>query len=268
MRAFVLSAIALIFAGAGVVPTQGEPYWFAFEFDDPNDVPQGEGWLRRYQPEPFGYVENGVLTYDSSDPRSYDFWEYYSSALDPGPNEVFVCEWKLWTEWVSYWADPSVAIQSDDAWVVCLVFGPDNIHSFCENVDIPVEPGWHSYQFISPDMRTYELYVDGALTREGWFAHRFVTSLVIWGDGGDGVASTHRWDWLRFGVIGAPLTGDANCDGMVSFADINPFVQALIDPEAYQYAYPDCWAGNVDINADGTLTFGDINPFIDLLRPP
>jgi hypothetical protein len=55
---------------------------------------------------------------------------------------------------------------------------------------------------------------------------------------------------------------------MVSFADINPFVQALIDPEAYQYAYPDCWAGNVDINADGTLTFGDINPFIDLLRPP
>ncbi|MBP7747609.1 MAG: M28 family peptidase [Phycisphaerae bacterium] len=59
--------------------------------------------------------------------------------------------------------------------------------------------------------------------------------------------------------------GDLNCDGLVDFRDINPFILILTNPEAWAAAYPDCPSANGDINGDGSITFGDINPFIALL---
>jgi hypothetical protein len=114
-------------------------------------------------------------------------------------------------------------------------------------------------------MRTYSFYIDCALAREGWFAHRFLTSLVQWGDVVLGEASRHHWDRFRFGVLVAPVAGDVNCDGAVNLGDINPFVEALSDPQGYQNAYPNCWPSNADVNGDGSVNFGDINPFVDLL---
>ncbi len=61
------------------------------------------------------------------------------------------------------------------------------------------------------------------------------------------------------------LLGDLNCDGGVDFGDINPFIQILTDPAAWQATYPTCPPANGDINTDGTIDFGDINPFIALL---
>jgi hypothetical protein len=64
------------------------------------------------------------------------------------------------------------------------------------------------------------------------------------------------------------VAGDMNCDGTISFADINPFVQYLSNFSAWQAAYPGCPAQNGDINGDGTYgqgSFGDINPFVALL---
>ena len=61
------------------------------------------------------------------------------------------------------------------------------------------------------------------------------------------------------------LRGDLNCDGVVNFGDINAFVLALSDPNAYQRAYPNCPLLNGDINADDHVDFGDINPFVALL---
>jgi hypothetical protein len=63
-------------------------------------------------------------------------------------------------------------------------------------------------------------------------------------------------------------TGDVNCDGVVDFGDINPFVQVLSNPSAWQATYPRCPLLNADINGDGTYgqnSFGDINPFVTLL---
>lgn len=59
--------------------------------------------------------------------------------------------------------------------------------------------------------------------------------------------------------------GDMNCDGAVTFKDINPFVTALSGPAAYQAAYPDCVWLHADANQDGTVDFKDINPFVALL---
>ncbi len=58
--------------------------------------------------------------------------------------------------------------------------------------------------------------------------------------------------------------GDLNCDGVVTFLDINPFVLALSDPAGYAQQYPDCHITNGDLNGDGQVTFADINPFVAL----
>lgn len=260
MKPFAAWGLAFVLAGSAAY---ADTYWFAYEFDDPNDLPQGEGWSRRYQPQPFGVVHDGTLTYDSNDPQSYDFWEYSRpGALDPGPNEILLVEWRLRTEWVSYYGDPRVSVKSDDAWVVSLTFDVDTIHSEHEYVDIAIPLGdWHTYRLLSENMRTYEFYIDGALAREGAFAHRYATSQVQWGDQWQGVASSHDWAWFRVGTLQAPVSGDTNCDGYVDFGDINPFVQVLTTGEGY----PGCWPENADINGDGSVDFADINPFVELL---
>ncbi|MEW6252398.1 MAG: hypothetical protein AB1716_17300 [Planctomycetota bacterium] len=59
--------------------------------------------------------------------------------------------------------------------------------------------------------------------------------------------------------------GDLNCDGVVDFDDINPFVLALSDPGGYAAQYPDCDIRTGDVNGDGNVNFDDINPFVALL---
>jgi hypothetical protein len=62
--------------------------------------------------------------------------------------------------------------------------------------------------------------------------------------------------------------GDVNCDGVINFGDINPFVQFLSNFAGWVVTYPDCNALNGDINCDGTYgehSFGDINPFVALM---
>jgi predicted small integral membrane protein len=60
-------------------------------------------------------------------------------------------------------------------------------------------------------------------------------------------------------------TGDTNCDDMVDFDDINPFVLALSDPAGYASAYPNCNILSADCNGDGFVDFDDINPFVAIL---
>ena len=59
--------------------------------------------------------------------------------------------------------------------------------------------------------------------------------------------------------------GDMNCDGLVNFGDIDPFVLAITDANAYSIAYPDCDQHNADINGDALVNFGDIDPFVALI---
>lgn len=64
----------------------------------------------------------------------------------------------------------------------------------------------------------------------------------------------------------AVCLGDVNCDGAVTFADIDPFVARLGCPNSNPAA---CNAGcnwqNADINSDGAVTFADIDPFVGTL---
>ncbi len=56
---------------------------------------------------------------------------------------------------------------------------------------------------------------------------------------------------------------DANCDGTVDFFDIDPFLQALFDPPAYQAAFCGGSFCATDTNCDGGVDFFDIDPFIN-----
>jgi hypothetical protein len=59
--------------------------------------------------------------------------------------------------------------------------------------------------------------------------------------------------------------GDTNCDGLVSFVDIQPFVAALTDKVSYTGAQPDCHWRQADCDGDGDVDFLDIGPFVELL---
>ncbi len=62
--------------------------------------------------------------------------------------------------------------------------------------------------------------------------------------------------------------GDANCDGLVDFDDINPFVRALVGYEVYKLHHPDCHWLDGDCNGDGDVDFDDIRPFVAKLESP
>jgi hypothetical protein len=61
------------------------------------------------------------------------------------------------------------------------------------------------------------------------------------------------------------LLGDVNCDGTVDAFDIDPFVMALVDPDAFQAAYPACSLSHADINGDGAVNAFDIDAFVQCL---
>ena len=88
----------------------------------------------------------------------------------------------------------------------------------------------------------------------GWY----LVSCTVTDD--DGVSIT---DWRHLNV--PPLAGDLNCDGAVDNFDVDAFVLALVQPEAYYATYPDCNHLHADANGDGSVDSFDIDPFVDLL---
>lgn len=66
-------------------------------------------------------------------------------------------------------------------------------------------------------------------------------------------------------VISTPIIhGDMNCDGAFNNFDIDPFVQALLDPTGYAATYPGCNAlAHGDLNNDGALNNFDIDAFVN-----
>ncbi len=217
MKHVILLLFTAAALGTLVSTARAEQYWIAYEG---NDLPENEGWQRRWGDweGPFGEgafrtVDDGILTIDSlHDQGVYDFARFdRPGQLDPGPGELFVIEWQLKVDQVistygSY--DPSVSVHSDDGWIVGFGYYEDGIESKFENdAWIPITPGvFHEYQLYSLDMRTYELYIDGVFARQGEFWDGLMESYVTWGDAVSGAASLSHWDYLRFGVVPEPCS--------------------------------------------------------------
>jgi hypothetical protein len=272
MRLGILALVALSLAAVG----EAEPYWIEWDGSDwpentnPGWVRSWGNWQGPHQGGAYRTLENGVLTYDSLyDPGVYD-WYYMQrpGLLDPGPGQVLLVEWKLWTEQVVGWyGDRGLAVHSDQGRYVLLVFNEGSVFSVCEQKVIAyLQPGqFHEFALWSTDMSIYHLGIDGEEVATGVFHQGVSTSLLSWGDLVQGAASLHHWTFVRYGVVPAPQAGDVNCDGSFDFADINPFVQALSNWRAWQSTYPGCWTSNVDMNGDGSVGLDDINPFVEAL---
>jgi hypothetical protein len=59
--------------------------------------------------------------------------------------------------------------------------------------------------------------------------------------------------------------GDVNCDDSLTIDDIEPFVLALIDPDAYAAMFPSCALSRADLNGDGFEDAADIALFVSYL---
>ena len=119
------------------------------------------------------------------------------------------------------------------------------------------------------------------MTQSAWTAQTYDISAVAtnqaavyvrWGyQVGNGAYIYSGWNLDDIQIWGlkasgaAYAVGDLNCDGSVTFGDINPFVLALSNAASYAAAYPNCDVKLGDINSDGSVNFSDINPFVALL---
>lgn len=62
-----------------------------------------------------------------------------------------------------------------------------------------------------------------------------------------------------------PCPGDLNCDGLVNFADISPFIAALKAGSPDHWSSPCPWLHG-DTNGDGTVNFADLSGFIARIK--
>lgn len=100
----------------------------------------------------------------------------------------------------------------------------------------------------------YHLYMATEINNSGWIA---------------GYGHTAQGKITGFVLkTRAATPGDLNCDGVVNNFDIDPFVLALTNADAYAAAYPDCDMRAADVNADGVVNNFDIDSFVALLVGP
>ncbi|MBK9127935.1 MAG: hypothetical protein IPM13_09055 [Phycisphaerales bacterium] len=66
-------------------------------------------------------------------------------------------------------------------------------------------------------------------------------------------------------LVRVDVVGDLNCDGEVTFDDLDAFMLALTDPSGYAQAHPDCRLLLGDVDGDGQLTFDDIDYWVALI---
>lgn len=60
-------------------------------------------------------------------------------------------------------------------------------------------------------------------------------------------------------------SGDMDCDGQISIADIAPFVLALVNPDGYAAQFPQCDVMLADFNGDNAVAVADIGQMIQIL---
>ncbi len=163
-------------------------------------------------------------------------WTQFTAAVPAGTHEL---KWE-------YLKDSSASYGSDTVWVDDLLVTTD-LTSWTDIIDLTA-PGATSATWTPTQTGTTNK----------------VRVRAYYGGGNYG-----EWDESNglFTVQEGPqyVLGDANCDGVLDFDDINPFVLALSDPAAYQVAYPGCPLSNSDCNQDGVADFDDINAFVALL---
>jgi len=259
MRFVLLATLAI------GLPRASADWWYTYEASE-GTFPEQQGWQRNTDGGGAQrWFEDGAFVLDASaDPAII---ESYSRGMEslPDPDDAthaFVCDWRMEVASTTGWWDPTFFVTFKGYGDVMLGFQTDRIYSLHEGKYIAYfEPAvFHRYRLVTKDLDTYTLAIDGAVSYTGQVSPWAPASVVQFGDSNTGSAGLSRWDYVRYGVVGA-LAGDVNCDGTLDFGDINPFIGVLTVPADM----PGCGVMNADINQDGAVDFADINPFVALM---
>ncbi len=257
--------VALLSAsGAGA---RADLFWVSWTG---NDYPDHEGWNHAVSdPPPVEQLNDGRLLIDSSAEYGIygEYWQDSAGPLALEPGERFVMCWGLCILDIPAGGDDlGVSIHFDNHQAVTFVFFVDMVDSVLEAEQwATFEPfALHHFTFVTDDAQTYRLYIDGALKLEGVFWDGLLSAGVSWGDI-ISASSVAEWDYFEYGIRSVPTLGDLNCDGAIDAFDIDPFVMALIDPDAYRLALPYCDPLAADLDGGGTVDAFDIDFFVVLL---
>jgi hypothetical protein len=241
---------------AGSVPTMqhqwlldSDPGW-AMEGEWEFGVPQGLGGYDFGNPDPTsGYTGDYVYGVNLYGDYAIDIGGPYCLTIGPldmtGVTDSSLHFWRwLNTDWLP-WVSAQVQVSNDySSWV-----------TLWENEFVEItDSAWNHWQLdlsaVADDQPTvwirwsHEVLTGGTWAYSGWN----VDDVEIWGVSG-----------------GSYPIGDMNCDGVLDFGDINPFVLAIGGQAAYETAYPDCDWMLADINGDDVVSFEDINAFVAAL---
>jgi len=116
--------------------------------------------------------------------------------------------------------------------------------------------------FVPSGSTTYVVLTAGSIA--GNFANVVFTNLPASANGSVFYGPTS----VTVNITAAVVAGDMNCDNALNLNDVSPFMQALVDPAAYQIGHPTCAISRADINGDGAANGGDIRFFLNQLLAP
>jgi hypothetical protein len=124
---------------------------------------------------------------------------------------------------------------------------------------VPVVGGTpHTYRIEVHNSIDYTWYIDGRVIDWGTSAGPYPTasSRLSWSSQYYYHDHTAAWNYIRYGVIPRPGSGDYDSNGVIDATDAYFFLDCLLGPDADG---PGCrWA---DLNGDGKVNGDDIQPF-------
>jgi len=233
---------------------------------EPDVWPEDVGWIRWTNDGGCQrWFEDGALVLDGlASIYIADMYGQHFPSLPVVGEEVLTVSWGLRVDQINGFGDPAVIISIDGHGEVDLLYcanGRILSAGECEWIADYLPGAFHEYTFATADLDYYMLSIDALPVHNGPIGPPMPDSFVSWGDSVQGAASRSTWEYVRVSVA---RPGDVNGDGAVDFADINPFVELLVESmDGQSSGY--CASAAADINQDGAVNFGDINPFIEIL---
>ncbi len=195
---------------------KADPCYLRYDAD--GVFPEEAGWTRFYD-DGAGEsrsIDQGVLTLDTLASRDiFDLYEVSDEALTPNAGEEFSLSWRMQTtaQDASFpKSDVAVGVINSEHSYAILYIGSDFVTEdrflagFTELAASFAPDVAHTFRFLTRDMETYSLFVDGQPAFTGEFhdyAWRDVPR-VSWGDAFVGYASLSQWDFVEVAVTPEP----------------------------------------------------------------
>ncbi len=267
---------------AAVLVLGGGPFVFADVFSyEANSFPDEAGWdIIQIWCDPEQWVEDGwffqhVELCPGDPPPGGQKGSYRRSLAEYIGTEQWFVEWVVETDTdrseIPWGGGPRLSAWSNGAVNYAFSMAGDQAKLNRDNtlpiIYVDIEPGVpHTYRLELYGDQAYVWYIDSEIVDagvpEGAFPsfnpHMNFRNKAAW------LPNTCKWDYIRYGVIPQPASGDFDSDGDADSDDLYFFQDCLLGPDADG---PGClWA---DMNGDRQVDGADIPLFVDaLLAPP